>query len=70
MQKGNIGMDKQDITIKRLNQYIKDNGVTAVHICEIVDIPQYVVSRFRHHKQLLDDESLENLDNYLKQHNY
>ncbi len=50
----------------KLNDYIETNGIKAKYISERVDIPDYILSRFRSGKIELNGSSLNRLIEYLK----
>ena len=55
----------QDEVRIKLNEYIEQNGIKAKYISELLDIPDYVLSRFRSGKIELNESSLNRLIEYL-----
>lgn len=58
-------MYDQEIIRERLNQYISKNGIKAKYIAKQINVPDYMICRFRSNKINLNESSIESLDEYL-----
>ena len=60
----------QESVRNRLIKYTEDKGVTMAFISRKIDIPDYLMAKFKMAKRELWQESLQALDQFLKNENY
>lgn len=60
----------QESVRQRLIKYIEDKGTSLAFIGRKINLSKYVMSNFKIAKRDLWQESLEKLDQYLKNENY
>ena len=60
----------QESVRNRLIKYIAEKGVKLVFISRKIDVPDYLMAKFKTAKRELWQESLDRLDEFLKAENY
>lgn len=60
----------QDEVRERFVQYVQDNGKKYYHVSHEVNVPFYVISKWKNKKTELWQKSLVCIDEFLKQHGY
>lgn len=60
----------QESVRNRLNKYIEEKGVKLIFISRKLNIPDYLMAKFKTAKRELWQESLIKLDEFLKNENY
>ena len=60
----------QESVRNRLIRYIEEKGVKLIFISRKIDVPDYLMAKFKTAKRELWNESLERLDQFLTGENY
>lgn len=69
-EKGDFCNMTQESVRNRLIRYIEEKGVKLIFISRKIDVPDYLMAKFKTAKRELWNESLERLDQFLTGENY